>query len=147
MKKILSLLLAFTIMLSLCACQGNFGSVNLKAPVDIPEDGEIDKNTIAQIKNENAIAIFVGTSGDLKYEWTVFGSAVQDAKTVNLRVQFEKNNDGSIRVELFQAEAFGFSATLAIHLNERWDAQSAKAYAGENAFATVSITTALCTAS
>ena len=37
-------------------------------------------------------------------------------------------------------EAFGFSATLAIHLNERWDAQSAKAYAGENAFATVSIT-------
>ena len=140
MKHLLTLLLAMTILLSLCACQGNFGSVDLKTPVDIPEDGVIDKNTIAQIKNENAIAIFVGTSGDLKYEWTIFGSAVHDAKTVNLRVQFEKNNDGSIRVELFQAEAFGFSATLAIHLNERWDAQSAKAYAGENAFATVSIT-------
>ena len=140
MKHLLTLLLAMTILLSLCACQGNFGSVDLKAPVDIPEDGVIDKNTITQIKNENAIAIFVGTSGDLKYEWTIFGSAVHDAKTVTLRVQFEKNNDGSIRVELFQAEAFGFSATLAIHLNERWDAQSAKAYAGENAFATVSIT-------
>ena len=140
MKRLLTLLLAMTILLSLCACQGNFGSVNLKAPVGIPEDGVIDKNTIAQIKNETAIAIFVGTSGDLKYEWTVFGSAVQDAKTVNLRVQLGKNNDGSIRVELFQTEALGFSATLAIHLNERWDAQSAKAYAGENAFTTVSIT-------
>ena len=42
MKRLLTLLLAMTILLSLCACQGNFGSVNLKAPADIPEDGEID---------------------------------------------------------------------------------------------------------
>ena len=140
MKRLLCLLLIFTAMLSLCACQGNVGSINLKDPVDIPENGVIDQSTIMQIKNENAIAVFVGTSGDFKYEWTVFASTIRDAKTVNLGVQLSKTDDGSIRVVLNQAETFGFSASLAIHLNECWSAQSATARAGENAFATVSVT-------
>ena len=140
MKRLLCLLLVLTAMFSLCACQGNFGSANLKDPVNIPENGVIDKSTVAQIKNENAIAVFVGTSGDFKYEWTVFGSTIRDTKTVNLGVQLSKTDDGSIRVVLNQAETFGFSASLAIHLNERWSAQSATACAGENAFATVSVT-------
>ena len=140
MKRLLCLLLVLTAVLSLCACQGNFGSINLKDPVDIPENGVIDKSTIMQIKNENAIAVFVGTSGDFKYEWTVFAGTIRDAKTVNLGVQLSKTDNGSIRVVLNQAETFGFSASLAIHLNERWGAQSATARAGENAFATVSLT-------
>ena len=140
MKRLLCLLLVLTAVLSLCACQGNFGSINLKDPVNIPENGVIDKSTIMQIKNENAIAVFVGTSGDFKYEWTVFASTIRDAKTVNLGVQLSKTDNGSIRVVLNQAETFGFSASLAIHLNERWSAQSATARAGENAFATVSLT-------
>ena len=49
MKKILSLLLAFTIMLSLCACQGNFGGVNLNDSIAIPDDGMIEENIIKQI--------------------------------------------------------------------------------------------------
>ena len=140
MKRLLCLLLVLTAVLSLCACQGNFGSINLKDPVNIPENGVIDKSTIMQIKNENAIAVFVGTSGDFKYEWTVFAGTIRDAKTVNLGVQLSKTDNGSIRVVLNQAETFGFSASLAIHLNERWGAQSATARAGENAFATVSLT-------
>ncbi len=139
MKQLFSLLLAITIMLSLCACQGNFGSINLKDPVNIPENGVIDKSTVMQIKNENAIAVFVGTSGDFKYEWTIFASTIRDAKTVNLGVQLRKTEDGSIRVVLNQVETFGFSASLAIHLNERWSTQSATARAGENAFAAVSV--------
>ena len=140
MKRLLCLLLVLTAVLSLCACQGNFGSINLKDPVNIPENGVIDKSTIMQIKNENAIAVFVGTSGDFKYEWTVFASTIRDAKTVNLGVLLSKTDDGSICVVLNQAETFGFSASLAIHLNERWGAQSATARVGENAFATVSLT-------
>ena len=140
MKRLLCLLLALAAMFSLCACQGNFGSANLKDPVNIPENGVIDKSTVTQIKNENAIAVFVGTSGDFKYEWTVFAGTIRDAKTVNLGVQLSKTDNGSIRVVLNQAETFGFSASLAIHLNERWSAQNATARAGENAFATVSLT-------
>ena len=66
MKKILSLLLAFTIMLSLCACQGNFGSINLNESVEIPENGIIKESLIQQIRSENAIGVFTGKSGDYK---------------------------------------------------------------------------------
>ena len=140
MKRLFSLLLALLLMLSLCACQGNFGSVNLKAPMDIPEDGVISKTTIEQIKSENAIAVFTGTSGDLKYEWTIFGSAIRETKAANLRVQLTETAEGDISVVLRQTEAFGFSATLSIHLNKQWNAESATAYIGEEKIASVSIT-------
>ena len=68
MKKILSLLLAFTIMISLCACQGNFGKVNLQDTIPIPENGIIQERILSQIQSENAIGIFTGTSNGLRYE-------------------------------------------------------------------------------
>ena len=140
MKKILSLLLAFTIMLSLCACQGNFGSVNLNESVEIPENGIIKESLIQQIRSENAIGVFTGKSGDYKYEWTIFGSDITEPKEINLGVQLSKTNDGGIKVVLSQTEAFGFSALLSIYLDEQWNAQSATAYVGDKAFASVSIT-------
>ena len=140
MKQLLCLLLVLTTMLSLCACQGNFGSINLKDPVDIPENGVIDKSTIMQIKNENAIAVFVGTSGGFKYEWTVFGSAIHNVSQVNLGVSLEETAEGNIRVTLNQTENFGFSTTLAIHLNNQWNAENATAYTEDNGFAKVSVT-------
>ena len=140
MKRFFCLLLAVILIISFCACQGNFGSVNLKDPVNIPENGVIDRNTIAQIKNENAIAVFVGTSGDLKYEWTIFGRDIMDIKEVNLGVQLNKTETEDICVVLNQAETFGFSASLAIYLDEQWNVQTATAYAAENAIAAVSVT-------
>ena len=140
MKKILSLLLAFTIMLSLCACQGNFGSVNLNESVEIPENGIIKESLIQQIRSENAIGVFTGKSGDYKYEWTIFGSDIKDAVEINLGVQIRKTTEGNIQVLLQQVRAFGFSALLSIYLNEQWAAQSATAYVGDEAFASVSIT-------
>ena len=140
MKKILSLLLAFTIMLSLCACEGNWGSVNLKEPVSIPENGVIKANVVKQVKQENAIGVFTGKSSDYKYEWTIFGSDITDPKEINLGVQLSKTAAGDIRVVLNQEAAFGFSALLSIYLNEEWDAQSATAYVSEKAVASVSVT-------
>ena len=140
MKKILSLLLAFTIMLSLCACQGNFGSVNLNESVEIPENGIIKESLIQQIRSENAIGVFTGKSGDYKYQWTIFGSDVSEPKEINLGVQLSKTNDGYIKVVLNQTEAFGFSALLSIYLNEKWDAQGATAYANDKAIASASVT-------
>lgn len=140
MKRLISLLLAFSIMLFFCACQGNFGSVNLNDPVNIPENGVITQNTILQIKNENAIAVFVGISGDLKYEWTVLGSDIREAKEVNLGVQLRKTAQGDIQVFLGQTGDFGFPALLSVYLNEWWEAQSATAYAEDTVIASVSIT-------
>ena len=140
MKKILSLLLAFTIMASLCACQGNFGSVNLNDSVDIPKDGIIKESIIKQIKNENAIGVFTGESNGLHYEWTIFGSDITETKEINLGVQLRKADDDNITVTLNQPGNFGFSALLSVYLNEQWDAQSATAYADEGAYASVSVT-------
>ena len=140
MKKILSLLLAFIIMLSLCACEGNWESVNLKDPIGIGEDETIKESIIKQVKSENAIGVFTGKSGDYKYEWTIFGSDIAEPKEINLDVQISKADDGNINVGLTQADAFGFSALLSIYLNEKWDAQSATAYANDKAIASVSVT-------
>ena len=140
MKRLLSLLLAFTIMLSQCACQGNFGSVNLNESLEIPENGIIQESIIEQIKSENAIGIFTGSSGGLKYEWTVFGSDVAEPKEINLGVQLSITAEGNVQVALRQVRAFGFSALLSIWLNDQWDAQSATAYVGNKAFASVSVT-------
>lgn len=140
MKKTLSLLLAFIIIFSLCACEGNWESVNLKDPVAIPENGVIKESVIKQVKSENAIGIFTGTSGNYKYEWTIFGSDIAEPKEINLGVQISKAEDGNINVVLTQADTFGFSALLSIYLNEKWDAQSAAAYADDKAIASVSVT-------
>lgn len=140
MKKILSLLLAFIIMLSLCACEGNWESVNLKDPIEIGEDGFIKESIIKQVKSENAIGVFTEKSGDYKYEWTIFGSDIAEPKEINLGVQISKADDENINVVLTQADAFGFSALLSIYLNEKWDAQSATAYANDKAIASVSVT-------
>ena len=140
MKKILSLFLAFTIMLSMCACQGNFGSVNLNEPIEIPENGIIKESIIKKIQSENAIGVFTGESGGLRYEWTIFGSDITEPKEINLAVSITKTVNGDPKVTLSQAEPFGFSALLSVYLDEEWDAQSATGYADEKAVASVSLT-------
>ena len=139
-KKILSLLLAFTIIISLCACEGNWESVNLKDSVKIPENGVIDASVMEQIKQENAIGIFTGNSNGCNYEWTIFSSDITTPQEVNLGVQITKTAEGNIQVALRQVKGFGFSALLSIDLGEKWDAQNATAYTGEKAIASVSVT-------
>ena len=140
MKKILSLFLAVMILVSLCACEGNFGGIDLRKPVEIPADGKISAQTLSQLKNSNAIGIFQGESNGIAYEWTIFGSDISAAEQVDLSVVLTVLEDGSLQVALGQTEGFGFSALLSITLQERWNAQSATAYRGQIAVASVSLT-------
>ena len=140
MKKLMTLLLTAVLMLSLCACGGNYGSVDLQDTLPIPEDGLVEDKVISQIKSENAIGVFAGTSGEFSYEWTIFGSDITEVREVNLLTTIEKNSKGEIEISLAQEESFGFSALLSVYLNDVWDAQSATAYEGETAVASVSLT-------
>ena len=140
MKRLLSLITAFTILLSLCACQGNFGSVNLNETIEIPENGVVKESIIKRIQSENAIGVFTGESGGLRYEWTIFGSDITGPKEINLAVSITKTVNGDPKVTLSQAEPFGFSALLSVYLDEAWDAQSATGYVDEKAVASVSLT-------
>ena len=139
MKRILSLILTFVLLLSFTACSGNFAQVDLKEPIALNEDGIVEKDVFEKIKNENAIATFTGESGELKYEWTVFGSDLKNTRDINLSVTLEKTDKG-IKIKFSEAEDFGFPALLSISLDEKWSANSATAYNGKDAVYSVSIT-------
>ena len=140
MKRGFSLLLAVIMMISLTACDGNFESVDLNDPIAIPQSGIIEKGIIDQIKMENAIGVFTGTSGDFRYEWTVFGSDIEESREISFGVELTQTGDNEIKVVLSQNESFGFSALLSVYLNEQWIVSSANAYANEKVFASVSLT-------
>ena len=67
MKRIIYLLLSIFMLLSLISCSGNYAQVDLNKPVDIPENGIIEKSVLDKIKNDNAIATFVGKTNDIEY--------------------------------------------------------------------------------
>ncbi len=140
MKKIISLLLLLAIMLALSACQGNFGNVNLHDAIAIPEDGIIARNTIEQIRKENAIGTFYGESNGFHYEWTIFGSDIDQAAEIDLLVSLSETMTGDVEITLSQRESFGFCALLSVYLDKQWDAQSATAYKADKAVASVSLT-------
>ena len=139
MKRIISLSLAFIMVICLCGCSGNFSKVNLNEPIAIPENGVVEKAVIEKIKNENAIAVFEGDSDGIKYEWTVFGSDITESKDINLAVALSKTTDG-LNVKLTETEDFGFPVLLSIHLNEKWSSQGATAYKDGSAVYSVSLT-------
>ena len=139
MKRIISLFLTLVLLLSFTACSGNFAQVDLKEPIALNEDGIVEKDVFEKIKNENAIATFTGESGELKYEWTVFGSDLKNTRDINLSVTLEKTDKG-IKIKFSEAEDFGFPALLSISLDEKWSANSATAYNGKDAVYSVSIT-------
>ena len=139
MKRILSLILTFVLLLSFTACSGNFAQVDLKEPIALSDDGIVERDVFEKIKNENAIATFTGESGEMKYEWTIFGSDLKDTRDVTLSITLEKTDNG-IKIKFSEAEDFGFPALLSVHLNEKWKADSATAFDGDNAVYSVSIT-------
>ena len=140
MRRFLSFLFAVMLLFSFCACQGNFGKMNLQEPIAISEDGIVKQRTIEQIRDENAIASFTGESNGFKYEWMIFGSDIQQAKEINLLTAIREADNGEVEVALSQDSAFGFSALLSVHLNSAWEAQSATAYQDNKAAASVSVT-------
>ena len=139
MKRILSLILTFVLLLSFTACSGNFAQVDLKEPIALADDGIVERDVFEKIKNENAIATFTGESSEMEYEWTIFCSDLKDTKDVNLSITLEKTEKG-IKIKFSETEDFGFPALLSVHLNEKWKADSATAFDGDNAVYSVSIT-------
>lgn len=139
MKRICALFLTLFVMISLCACGGTFAQVNLREPIPIPENGIIESYILEQIKKDNAIATFTGTSGKLDYEWTIFGSDISKTRDINLLLDLEETEDG-IEVSFSESEDFGFPALLSIYLNDKWTAQSATVYSENTPICSVSIT-------
>ena len=139
MKRIISLIITILLLFCLTACKGTYSQVDLKAPVTIPEDGIIEKNVFDRIKEEGAIATFTGDNGGLGYEWIVFGSEITDTRDVNFKVGLAKTEKG-IALSFAETEDIGFPVHLSVYLDEKWTADSATAYVGEEPVYSVSVT-------
>ena len=139
MKRIISLIITFALLLSITACSGNYARVDLNEPIAISENGIVEKDILETIKKDNAIATFTGKSGDIQYEWTIFGSDIEATREVNLSLDLSKTEDG-LKIAFAETEDFGFPALLSIHLSEKWTVESATAYEGDNPVYSVSIT-------
>lgn len=128
MKKIMSLLLALLLLFSLFGCN-RFSDINLKESIPISESGIIEKSILQQIKNENTIATFTGESNGYKYEWTVFGSDIDEAKAINLSLILNDGDEkNSVKGSFVSNEKIDIPLVLSIHLKEKWTAQSAVVY-------------------
>ncbi len=139
MKRIISVLLALVLLGSFAACDGNLTEIDLKEPIDIPENGIIEKDILDEIKNTNSIATFNGKTADIKYQWLIFGSELNETRDINLSLDIEKSGDG-IKVKFAETKDLGFNALVSIHLNEKWTSQRAKAYVDGKEVYTVSVT-------
>ena len=138
MKKCICLFLVL-LLVACCAACGSFGKVDLQDDIAIPQDGVIGENILAQMQKENAIGTFTGQSNGLDYEWTVFGSDLSEPADTNFLVNAEKTGEG-IKLSLSAEQPFGFSALLSVKMDELWQAQTATAYDGDKAVASVSLT-------
>ena len=139
MKRIICLILALVLLMTTTACSGNFAQVNLNEPISIPENGIIEKSVLDKVRSENAIATFTGSSNDIKYEWTVFGSDINETRDINLEVSLNKSEKG-IKISFSEADDFGFPALLSIYLNEKWTSDSATAFSDGEGVYSVSVT-------
>lgn len=130
MKKILCLILTLVCILTgLCGCN-LLGKqpVTLADSISIPKNGMIEASVFETLKSENKAVIFKGQSGDIRYEWILFGSDIKEAKDLNLGIEITEADSEKVAFRFLSEESFGFSPILSIYLNDIWEAQSASMY-------------------
>ena len=109
MKRILCLLLAALFCIgAFCSCDINQKPVTLEDSIPIPEDGIVSAPIFEKIKSENKVVTFYGASGDVRYEWTVFGSDIEHPADKNLAVEIFGETDSAVSFRLLSEEALGF---------------------------------------
>lgn len=130
MRKVICRLLVLTCILAgLCGCHSwNSQPVSLEDSIPIPDDGIIAASVFEKLQQENKAVAFYGTSNGIRYEWTVFGSDIEEVKALNLSVVIEEADSEKVVFRYLSEENFGFSPVLSIYLNETWDVQSATVY-------------------
>ncbi len=134
MKRILCLLLAALFCIgAFCSCDINQKPVTLEDNIPIPEDGIVSAPIFEKIKSENKVVTFYGASGDVRYEWTVFGSDIEHPADKNLAVEIFGETDSAVSFRLLSEEALGFSPVLSLYLTDVWNVQSATVYQKSNA--------------
>lgn len=140
------------LLISIClltGCRGNYetvglvelnDSVELQDSVGVHREGVVSRQEIQRLKDENGIGNYSGEYEGYKYEWTIFGSDISEAKDMNLSLQIDAESEQGIKITFAEDSAFDFPVFLAIHLNEKWNSQGAMLYCEEIPIDSVSVT-------
>lgn len=139
MKRLSRMIVFLALAVVLTACGGTFAQIHLQDTMEIPEDGIVTEQILNVIKADNAIGCFQGESNGYLYEWTIFGSDIDETEDIRLDLSIEAGTD-SIDVSFAQEKPFGFPALLSIYLSEEWECLGATAYQQERPIGTVSVT-------
>ena len=139
MKKLLAIILSLLLIFSLSACNISSSVVTKKDAVNIDETGIVKSEVIKSLKDENAIQVFKGNCGEIKFEWTLFGSKIIEVRDVNLSAQISENAD-SITVIFSDEETFDFKPMLSVYLNTKWKALNAEIYVNGKKIGTAELT-------
>lgn len=125
-KRLRYIFLWMLVLLCLAGCGSIGGRARvLQGRMEIPENGIVTEDIFRQLQEENGVITFTGVSSDIAYEWTIFGSDLENCKDCNLAVSIEKTDSQELILEYLSEENYGFSAVLSIYLNELWNAESA----------------------
>ena len=139
MKKLLAIILSLLLIFSLSACNISSSVVTQKDAVNIDETGIVKSEVIKSLKDENAIQVFKGNCGEIKFEWTLFGSKIIEVRDVNLSAKISENAD-SITVIFSDEETFDFKPMLSVYLNTKWKVLNAEIYANGKKIGTAELT-------
>ncbi len=120
-KKTALFLVTICLLFGICGCSVFERPASLGENVAISEDGVISADVLSEMKRKNQVVKFHGASGGLDYEWTIFGSDINKEKPLNLGLDITKATDSKVVFRFLSKENFGFSPTLSITLNEKWD--------------------------
>lgn len=138
-KKISTLILSISLIFSLAACGISSNVVTKKATVDIDESGIVQAEIIEALKEENAVRVFREYCGEIKLEWTIFGSQIKEVRAVNLSARVIEA-DGGIKLAFADEETFDFKPMLSVYLNTKWKALNAEVFVGGEKIGTAELT-------
>ncbi len=131
MKRITCFFLAaFLSLTMLCGCSLDITPRSLEQSMEIPDDGIITARVLEELKKDNGVITFCGQSGDVIYEWTVFGSDIETPKDTNLKLEVTENMESRLAFRLCTEEDFSFAPVLSLHATQLWNADSAVVYRG-----------------
>ena len=144
-KKLKMMLLAFICLLLVvisAGCSSNEPFIEASRTNQIPEDGVIEKEVFINIKANDDIGIFNGTSNNINYQWLFIGSEISDPKDENLQVNFSNARTGSVRALMgtdyvqefsFQTtEEISGNPTLTLYFPIPWEVEAVVLYRYED---------------
>lgn len=137
-KKAMALFLALAFAMLLFGCSR--GGTELNKDIEIPDDGIISSEILEDAKSKKSILTFIGESGGIEYEWTLFGSDITQIGEINLKAEIFDVTDTSFSVRLLSEKAIGCPIVMSVRMNGVWNTLGAVVYREDKAVGSATVT-------